>query len=788
MGNRRKLQFLDGAMGTQLQAKGLTAGMLPEVFMMENPECIVEVHKAYIESGSQIIYTNTFGANRKKLKKTDYSVQDIIETAVKLARKAKGNKEDVRVALDLGPIGEMLVPNGYLPFEEAYDIFKEQILAGVKAGADLIVVETMSDLYEVKAALLAVKENCNLPVFVSMSFEEDQRTFTGCTPESFACLAERLGADAIGVNCSLGPDQLYPIVKKMADTTNLPLFIKANAGLPDPLTNTYAMDEDAFAKEVGKLLVFPVCYVGGCCGTTPEFIHRMKEVLPEVIEISDKKENASYVCTPIHCLKISDVHVIGERINPTGNKRMKQALLQGNMDEIIAIALEEVEAGADILDINVGLPGIDEKEMMVKVIEELQAVIDIPLQIDSTKPEVIEAALRSVNGIAIVNSVNGETAVMEKILPIVKKYGANVIGLTLDEQGIPHSAEQRFAIAKHIVNTAEKYGISKNQVFIDCLALTVSAQQSDALKTLQAISMVKEQLQTQTVLGVSNISFGLPQRGIINQTFLVLAMQAGLTLPIINPNHQGMMDMIHSYKVLHNIDKNAESFISYYSIQKNEKPSADIQNKEYTIEEAIGKGLKEECRKLCRQLLEEKEPLQIVNEHLIPALDIVGDRYEKKEIYLPQLINAATASKAAFDEIRQAMEKSGNQTISKGKILLATVKGDVHDIGKNIVKVVLENYGYQIIDLGKDVPVESIVETVIKENVPLVGLSALMTTTLSSMEETVKALHDHGSTCKIMVGGAVVSKEYAKQIHADYYAKDAKESADIAREVFGDSK
>lgn len=785
MGNRRKLQFLDGAMGTQLQAKGLTAGMLPEVFMMENPECIVEVHKAYIESGSQIIYTNTFGANRKKLKKTDYSVQDIIETAVKLARKAKGNKEDVRVALDLGPIGEMLVPNGYLPFEEAYDIFKEQILAGVKAGADLIVVETMSDLYEVKAALLAVKENCNLPVFVSMSFEEDQRTFTGCTPESFACLAERLGADAIGVNCSLGPDQLYPIVKKMADTTNLPLFIKANAGLPDPLTNTYAMDEDAFAKEVGKLLVFPVCYVGGCCGTTPEFIRRMKEVLPEVIEISDKKENASYVCTPIHCLKISDVHVIGERINPTGNKRMKQALLQGNMDEIIAIALEEVEAGADILDINVGLPGIDEKEMMVKVIEELQAVIDIPLQIDSTKPEVIEAALRSVNGIAIVNSVNGETAVMEKILPIVKKYGANVIGLTLDEQGIPHSAEKRFAIAKHIVNTAEKYGISKNQVFIDCLALTVSAQQSDALKTLQAISMVREQLQTQTVLGVSNISFGLPQRGIINQTFLVLAMQAGLTLPIINPNHQGMMDMIRSYKVLHNIDKNAESFISYYSIQKNEKPSADMQNKGYTIEEAIGKGLKEECRKLCRQLLEEKEPLQIVNEHLIPALDIVGDRYEKKEIYLPQLINAATASKAAFDEIRQAMEKSGNQTISKGKILLATVKGDVHDIGKNIVKVVLENYGYQIIDLGKDVPVESIVETVIKENVPLVGLSALMTTTLSSMEETVKALHDHGSTCKIMVGGAVVSKEYAKQIHADYYAKDAKESADIAREVFG---
>ncbi len=783
MGNKRKLQFLDGAMGTQLQTMGLIAGMQPERFMMENPSCIVEVHKAYIESGSQIIYTNTFGANRKKLKRTEYSVQEIIETAVRLAKQAKGDNEKVKIALDIGPIGEMLVPNGYLSFEEAYDIFKEQIAAGTSAGADLIVVETMSDLYEVKAALLAVRENCDLPVFVSMSFEEDQRTFTGCTPESFACLAERLGADAVGVNCSLGPDQLYPIVKRIAETTSLPLFIKANAGLPDPLTNTYAMDENTFAEEVEKLLEFPVCYVGGCCGTTPAYIECMKQRLPETIEVSDKSRHGSYVCTPMRCLEMNSIHIIGERINPTGNKRMKQALLTGNMEEIIAIALEEAEAGADILDVNVGLPGIDEKKMMVKVIEELQTVIDLPLQIDSTNPEVIEAALRCVNGIAIVNSVNGEMAVMEKILPIVKKYGANVIGLTLNEHGIPHDAQRHYTIAKHIIETAEQYGIMKNRVFIDCLALTVSAQQSDALHTLEAIAMVKEHLHTQTVLGVSNISFGLPQRGLINQTFLVLAMQAGLTLPIMNPNHQGMMDMIRSYKVLHNIDKNAESFISYYSVQKNEQVNTDMQSKEYTMEEAVAKGLKEESRKLCRQLLKAKEPLQIVNEYLIPALDRVGNCYERKEIYLPQLINAAAASKAAFDEIRQAVEKSGKQTISKGKIVLATVKGDVHDIGKNIVKVVLENYGYQIIDLGKDVPVESIVETVKKENVSLVGLSALMTTTLSSMEETVKALHEQGCKCKIMVGGAVVSKEYAKQIHADYYAKDAKESADIAREV-----
>lgn len=782
VGDRKKLIFLDGAMGTQLQEKGLPAGMAPEIYMMSHPECIEEVHRSYLENGSDIIYTNTFGANRKKLKNSPYSVKEIVETAVMIAKKATKDYVQSRVALDIGPIGEMLEPNGYLPFEEAIDIFQEQIDAGVRAGADLIVIETMSDLYEVKAALLAAK-TYDLPVFVTMSFEADQRTFTGCTPSSFAYLAEGLGADAIGINCSLGPDQMYPIVKEIAECTTLPLIVKANAGLPDPIHNTYAMSKDTFANCVKDLLDLPILYIGGCCGTTPAFIRELKETLPETTILPSNKKIVPAVCSPTKCIKIQDVHVIGERINPTGNKRMKQALLEGKMEDILAIALEEVEAGAEILDVNVGLPGINEKEMMIQVIQELQAVIDVPLQIDSTNSEVIEAALRVVNGVPIVNSINGEQKTMDQILPIVHTYGANVIGLTLDEKGIPDQAQERVEIAKRIIDTAQTYGIRKEHVFIDCLTLTVSAQQTGAIETLKALHEIKHELQVSTVLGVSNISFGLPERGILNQSFLTMALQAGLTFPIINPNHESMMDAVRAYRVLYHYDKDAQNYISYYSNGRKKEHTDKKETSVHTIEEAIKKGLKEETRTLCLKLLEEKEPLSIVNEHLIPALDIVGDLYEKKQLYLPQLMNAAQASKAAFEEIRKSMEKNGGKNIVKGKILLATVKGDVHDIGKNIVKVVLENYGYQILDLGKDVPVERIVETAIQENVKLIGLSALMTTTLSAMEETVKALRESGHDCKIMVGGAVVSEEYAKKIHADYYAKDAKESADIARKV-----
>lgn len=781
-----KIQFLDGAMGTQLQDKGLPAGASPELFMMEHGEIIEDVHAAYIDSGSDIIYTNTFGANAKKLCKSQYTVEEVITRAVQLAKSAAKRRNGVQVALDIGPIGELLEPNGYLPFEEAYELYRQQVVAGEQAGADLVIFETMSDLYEVKAAILAAKEHTQLPVFVTMSFEADHRTFTGCTTASFALCAEGLGADAIGINCSLGPDQILPIAEELAAMTNLPLIIKANAGLPDPLTNTYSIDAAAYARMLLPYTKLPLAYVGGCCGTTPQFIQELKNTLPTTIAVEKRKRRiGSYACTPTKCLHIQDVHVIGERINPTGNKRMKAALQEHRMDEILAIAMEEVEGGADILDVNVGLPGIDEKEMMVEVIKELQSVIDLPLQIDSTDPAVIRAALRAVNGVAIVNSVNGEAAVMESILPAVKKYGANVVGLTMDEDGIPACAQKRLEIGTRIVETAQRYGIAKERVFLDCLTLTVSAQQSGAKETLQALTAIREQLGVHTVLGVSNISFGLPSRILLNQSFLTMAMQAGLSMPIMNPNQAAMMDAVRSYRVLQGIDVDSQEYIRIYAQQKREGGKPHIESVHINIEESIMRGLKEETRQLCTKLLSEKEPLQIVNEHLIPALDAVGARYEKKEIYLPQLINAATASQCAFEEIRRSVQAGGLESISKGKIILATVKGDVHDIGKNIVKVVLENYGYQVFDLGKDVPVETVVETAIKEQVRLIGLSALMTTTLKSMEETIQALHESGHECKIMVGGAVVSADYAKQIHADYYARDAKESADIAKEVLG---
>ena len=781
-----KIQFLDGAMGTQLQDKGLPAGASPELFMMEHGEIIEDVHAAYIDSGSDIIYTNTFGANAKKLCKSQYTVEEVITRAVQLAKSAAKRRNGVQVALDIGPIGELLEPNGYLPFEEAYELYRQQVVAGEQAGADLVIFETMSDLYEVKAAILAAKEHTQLPVFVTMSFEADHRTFTGCTTASFALCAEGLGADAIGINCSLGPDQILPIAEELAAMTNLPLIIKANAGLPDPLTNTYSIDAAAYARMLLPYTKLPLAYVGGCCGTTPQFIQELKNTLPKTIAVEKRKRRiGSYACTPPKCLRIQDVHVIGERINPTGNKRMKAALQEHRMDEILAIAMEEVEGGADILDVNVGLPGIDEKEMMVEVIKELQSVIDLPLQIDSTDPAVIRAALRAVNGVAIVNSVNGEAAVMESILPAVKKYGANVVGLTMDEDGIPACAQKRLEIGTRIVETAQRYGIAKERVFLDCLTLTVSAQQSGAKETLQALTAIREQLGVHTVLGVSNISFGLPSRILLNQSFLTMAMQAGLSMPIMNPNQAAMMDAVRSYRVLQGIDVDSQEYIRIYAQQKREGGKPHIESVHINIEESIMRGLKEETRQLCTKLLSEKEPLQIVNEHLIPALDAVGARYEKKEIYLPQLINAATASQCAFEEIRRSVQAGGLESISKGKIILATVKGDVHDIGKNIVKVVLENYGYQVFDLGKDVPVETVVETAIKEQVRLIGLSALMTTTLKSMEETIQALHESGHECKIMVGGAVVSADYAKQIHADYYARDAKESADIAKEVLG---
>lgn len=775
---KNNVVFLDGAMGTMLQHASLAPGEAPELYQMRHPEVIEAVHVAYVEAGSDILYTNTFGANAHKLKDSEYSVEEVIETAVKIAKKAAQGR--ARIALSIGPIGELLEPNGYLTFEEAYAIFVQQVEAGKKAGVDLLVFETMSDLLEVKAAILAAKEHSDLPVFVTMSFESDGRTFTGCSAASFALVADALHVDALGINCSLGPDQLYNVAQEIRKYSNIAMIVKANAGLPDPQSGAYDLDEETYAKQLQAFAQLGVTYVGGCCGTTPAYIKVLKEVYPKQVPIFEQWIEP-HVCSATSVLALRDVHVIGERINPTGNKQMKLALQEHNYHEILQIALAQVEAGASILDVNVGLPGIDEKTCMVEVIKELQSVIDVPLQIDSTSPEVIEAALRVYSGIPIVNSINGEQKSMESILPLIQTYGASVVALTMDERGIMEKAEERVAIGRRIIDSANTYGIRKERIILDCLTLTVSAQQTGAMETLKALTMIRDELHVLSVLGVSNISFGLPNRIILNQNFLTMALQAGLNLPIINPNQGAMMNAVRAFRVLTCLDIDAQAYIEAAVIVD----SPIVTTTTLDIKQAIAKGLKEETKQLALQLLQSKDAMCIVDEDLIPALDEVGIAYEAKKLYLPQLMNAAAAAQMAFAQIRLHLQAQGKENISKGKILLATVKGDVHDIGKNIVKVVLENYGYQVFDLGKDVPVESIVETAIKEQIYLIGLSALMTTTLPAMEATVKALHDAGHECKIMVGGAVVSPSYAQSIHADYYAKDAKQSADIAKEILG---
>lgn len=823
-----ELLLLDGAMGTMLQNSGLKLGERPEILSLTDPEIIEEIHRKYIRSGSRIIYANTFGANSHKLAGTGYDAAEIVAAAVKAAKKAvlSAASEDfspsgqVYVALDIGPIGELLEPYGTLSFESAYDIFREMIVAGEEAGADLVVFETMTDLYEVKAGVLAAKENSSLPVFVTMTFEQNHRTFTGCSVEAMACTLEGLGADALGINCSLGPDEIYPIAKKLAACTDLPLIIKANAGLPDPETEIYNITPGHFAESMKRYTDIGIKFVGGCCGTTPEYISELRSAFDGYTVKKRSVQRQSRVCTPTAVVCIDGVRVIGERINPTGKKRFRQALLENDMDYIITQGMQQAEAGADILDVNVGLPEIDEPSMMVKTVKNLQSVLDLPLQLDSSDPEAIEAGLRVYNGKPIVNSVNGELRVMERIFPLIRKYGAAVVGLTLDDRGIPPTAEERFAIAQKIVETALSFGIKKEDIFIDCLTLTVSAQQKEAAETLKAVRMVKERLGVHTVLGVSNISFGLPYRDLINHSFLMLAMGSGLDLPIINPNAESMMNAVMAFNVLSGRDANStvyiEKFADYTPAGNSAPPSSpassgipsrsessgpehvgtesggtgDSGSKSSAsggerIIRAVEKGLKEETVRAVEDLLKTEDEMSVVNRCLIPALDRVGDRFEKGILFLPQLLNAAAAASEAFEVIKQRLSSSGTGGVSKGKIVIATVKGDIHDIGKNIVKVILENYGYQIIDLGRDVPPEQIVETAIREDVKLVGLSALMTTTLKSMEETISALRSSGHDCRIMVGGAVLTADYAKKIGADFYAKDAKESADIAKTVLG---
>lgn len=770
--------LLDGAMGTMLQNAGLEAGAAPELLNIDKPELIEDIHRKYVEAGSQIVYANTFGANRYKLKNN--SVKEIISAGISIAKKACGKK--ALVALDIGPIGQLLEPSGTMTFEEAYDIFKEQIIAG--ESADVIVFETMTDLYELKAAVLAAKENSRQPIVCTMTFEENRRTFTGCCVSSMALLLNGLGVDAVGINCSLGPSQLIPICKELLEWTDMPVVLKPNAGLPDPVTGKYDVSPEEFAEQMKYAASCGVKIFGGCCGTTPEYISALKKALDGTEVRRRKALTRSAVCTPSRTVVIDRPRIIGERINPTGKKLFKEALRNNDTGYILNQAIEQIRAGADILDVNVGLPEIDEKAMMIKAVKEIQSVTDAPLQIDSTIPEVLEAALRIYNGKPIVNSVNGEESSLETVLPLVKKYGAAVVGLTLDKNGIPPKAEQRFAIAEKILKRAMYYGIPKEDVFIDCLTLTASAEQEAVMETLRALGRVKKELGLKTVLGVSNISFGLPNRPLINQNFLTMALTYGLDLPIINPNVDAMTGAVRAYKLLANIDKNSFDFIAAYNsaaVQKTENKDENNISLEYAVEN----GLKDESAKATAELLKTADPMEIINGALIPALDKAGEQFEKGTIFLPQLILTAGAAQAAFGVIREKMISENSSPVSKGKIVLATVKGDIHDIGKNIVKVLLENYGYTVIDLGKDVPCEEVVRAALEHRVKLVGLSALMTTTLKSMEETIRLLRESGSECKVVVGGAVLTPEYAEKIGADFYAKDAKETCDIAKRIVG---
>ena len=779
-----ELIILDGGMGTQLQAAGLPMGQAPELWNVTEPEKVTAVHRRYVEAGSKVLYTNTFGVNRLKTARIGRSVRELVEGGVRCARAAAGT-EAVRVALDIGPLGQILEPLGTLKFEEAYDIFREIVEAGRDAGADLIVIETMSDLYEVKAAVLAARENSTLPVWVTMTFEASGRTFVGTTVSAMGLTLSGLGVDAMGFNCSLGPKELLPMIRELRRWTDKPLILKPNAGLPDPATGEYRITPEEFAAELTPAPEDGVQMLGGCCGTTPDFIRVLSAAMQGARVPSPRPERRCGVCSASQTAAFGPVRVIGERINPTGKKRFQQALRENDIDYIVARGIEQQDAGADLLDVNVGLPGIDEPEMMTRVVKALQAVVDLPLQIDSSDPAAIEAGLRAVNGKAIVNSVNGKAEVLRAILPICKKYGAAVVGLCMDENGIPRTWQERVAIAKRILDAALAAGIPKEDVLIDCLTLTVSAQQEQAAETLKALHAVREELGLHTVLGVSNISFGLPARENITVSFLTQALYAGLDLPILNPNQTAVMDAVASFRVLSGEDRDSEAYIRRFAAADSAPKTTTAPGKDMSLADCILRGLKAETAAITRRELESRSEMDVINELLIPALDRVGELYEKQEIFLPQLINAANAACGGFDVIKERIAKSGADSVSKGKIVLATVFGDIHDIGKNIVRVVLENYGYTVIDLGRDVPAETIVETVIRENVKLVGLSALMTTTVKSMADTIAAIRKSGHDCKIMVGGAVLTPDYAAEIGADYYARDAKQSADIARMVLG---
>lgn len=761
------ITYFDGGMGTMLNLK---AGELPELLNINDPERVYAIHKAYADAGCNIISANTFGANRFKYDNVD----EIVKSAVKNAKRT-GKK----VALDIGPTGKLLKPMGDLDFEECVDIFADVVKAG-RDEADLVLLETFGDLYEIKAAMLAVKENCDLPLVVSMIFDEKARLLTGADVRTACAVVEGLGADAIGFNCGLGPKQMIPLVEELEKHASIPILVMPNAGLPESVNGEtiFNVDPDEFASYMTQIAKMGVSYLGGCCGTTPAHLKAMIEATKDIEDKVPEFKNETIVASYSKSVDLSEGAVIGERINPTGKKLMKEALRNKDMDYVLRQGITQSEAGAHILDVNMGLPEIDEKEMLCSGVYELQSVLPVPLQLDSGDAEAMEAALRLYNGKAMINSVNGKEKSMKEVFPLAKKYGGVVVCLCLDEDGIPSTAQGRIAIAKKIIKRAEEYGIDKKNLAVDALVMTISTDTNNAIETLNAVDYIRNTLGVNTVLGVSNISFGLPNREAVNTAFYTLAMSRGLSAGIINPNSRPMMNAFFSYKALAGKDESCQEYI------KSAVDTEIVQKTEnLDLKTAIIKGMKEESARCAKELLENTESLVIINDYIIPALDVVGDGFEKNTIFLPQLLMSADSAKAAFDEIKAHFVMSGAEQVKGEKIIIATVEGDIHDIGKNIVKVLLQNYGFDVMDLGKDVKCEKVLEEAQKNNVKLVGLSALMTTTVPNMEKTIKLLHDN-TDAKIFVGGAVLTRDYAKMINADFYAKDAMESVRIAQEFF----
>ncbi|ADZ85315.1 homocysteine S-methyltransferase family protein [Cellulosilyticum lentocellum] len=783
---KRRLYF-DGAMGTAVQSRGLKLGEVPELFNITHPEIIEEIHRAYLEAGSNFVTTNTFGANRYKIEEKGYTVEQIISKAVEIAKAAKEDFPDSYIALDIGPSGKVLRPVGDVEFEEVYEIFKEQVIAGEKAGCDVILCETFTDLYELKAAVLAAKENTSLPVFCTMSFEENGRTFFGTSIESMILTLEGLGVSALGVNCSLGPKQLKEIVKRITKLSHIPVMVQPNAGLPVMQGENvhYDITAEEFAEIMKEFAEDGVSILGGCCGTTPEYIEKTVDKTKDIPYELLEREKVTGICSSSEVVYFDDVVVIGERLNPTGKKMLQQALRNHDMDYVLREAIKQQEQGAHILDVNMGLPDIDEVEMLKQAVVEVQSIVGLPLQIDSSNVDALEAAVRIYNGKPLINSVNGKKESLEAVLPIAKRYGACILGLTLDEKGIPETAEERLIVAKRIVDAAVREGIPKEDIFIDCLVVTASAQQSLVKETLKAVRLVKEELGVKTILGVSNVSFGLPQRPIINKTMLAMALIEGLDAPIMNPGDAGMMEAISAYRVLMGKDQDSKAYIDKYS-GENSSIGAAMSNVIHnetimSMNLAIKKGLKEEAKTVTLELMKEKSPLEMIELDIIPALNEVGKLYETGVIFLPQLIKSAEAAKAAFEILQVEMSKQNVEArTTKTKVVLATVYGDIHDIGKNIVKVIMENYNFEVIDLGKDVPSERVIEAVKKHEVRIVGLSALMTTTVNSMKDTITLLRKECEEVKVIVGGAVLTPELAQYVGADYFAKDAMETVRIA--------